>query len=57
MSVGFYLHTDKFINCLPLYALTKATNGELKHYWPSNYTQFYYEFSHALSEETLEMGT
>ena len=42
---------------MPLYVMAKTTNGELKNYLPTNYAQFYYEFSHALCEETYEMGT
>ena len=42
---------------MPLYVVAKLTNGEFKHYLPTNFTQFFYEFSHSLCEETPDMGT
>ena len=42
LSVNFYLYNMNFINAMPLYIITKITNGELKKYLPTNYAQFYY---------------
>ena len=57
MSTSFYIFNSHHINMVPLYAISKLTNGELKHYFPQNHIQFYYDFSHALCQETADMGT
>jgi hypothetical protein len=48
MSVSFFIYNNSFINIMPLYVISKMTNGEVKHYTSNNYQQLYYEIYYSI---------
>jgi hypothetical protein len=48
MSLSFYFINAEFINNMPFHAMAKHTNGELRHYYPNQVTQFFHDLRESL---------
>ena len=56
MSVHFFIYNSEFINLMPLYVISKITNGFVRHYEYHQQNMFYHELKHSVCVEPLTMG-
>ena len=57
ISINIYIYNTMNVSILPLYVMTKITNGIVRLYHPSSYEMFFYELQSSLCLEAPFVGT